>query len=110
MERKILVGLVAALLVPLPGKCGTAWTEAWERAAVGSYIPTDGGQVTISGDKGKWYLADTASSDGPSPNKAEIILVGGKKSLKMVTVENGSGAANNLYIVFGGHPGMAITP
>lgn len=102
--------LAAALLSALTGLCQSTWTEGWQRAAARTYTLPQHRHVFISGDMGQWNLNDTASHFGVSSNRAYIISAAGRKALKMVTVEDPEGGANNMWVALIHSPNISITP
>ena len=85
--------------------------EGWQSSRCGSYTPpSDDNPVFITGDLGNWLLGDTASECGPSGNRAEIVCVGGEKSLRLTTVPNNEGCAENMWIARFGGPALALAP
>ena len=88
----------AQLLVKPPGP---PWYEGWETAALGAHTASSNAVSMISGDKGRWVIEDTVSffpECGPPLNHADIVLENGRKLLKLTSVHNDGGCAENIGV------------
>jgi hypothetical protein len=78
-----------------------AWIETWESASLGRYPPATNGDIFIPADEGQWYVGDTAANFPecwPDLNHADIVTDGGRKLLKLVSVPNPGGCAENIWV------------
>lgn len=93
----------ARLTVSSAAPSGPVWTEDWEAAALGTYIPKGADLVFITSAKNKWALSDTASSfekeHGPTPNQAQILVQDGSKALKLMSnLRADRSSSGNIYV------------
>ncbi len=90
MSARIHVVLcsVAALSVSV---AGAVFQENWDSAIVGVYAPAP--DTFIQGHGGEWLLEDAVSRNlacGPSPQRAEIIQLDGRKVLQLISNDSNS--------------------
>jgi hypothetical protein len=100
---------VAKLTVnPLPSPA-PPWVEDWESATFGMYVPTSNNPPCITAKRGGcWRPGDTVSNFqdcGPTQNRAEILVEGGRKLLKLSSGTNTGDCADNIWIAI--YPGTS---
>jgi sulfatase modifying factor 1 len=112
--KAVLRGTVSTLLCALFFlHCGCMlsagiWREGWDKAVKGSYVPPS----LIVGDAGTWGIGDTVSHNpqdcGQDQNLAEIVEIGGAKTLRLTSVYHPSAShpgtacgANNVWADLG---------
>ena len=109
--RNQFVGFLGFLiLAPINGVGQGLWQESWETASIGAHVPDRDQLVSFIGDTGAWLLSDSAEACGPSPNRAEIVLLNGKKVLRITSNPHDDRCAANLWVAKFPVANLAITP
>lgn len=80
-----------------------AWIEDWEAAPLGTYTPTQPTLTAIASGRNRWLLSDTASNfedeDGPTPNRAQVLLHDGSRVLKLMSNRRANGdSSGNIFV------------
>jgi len=78
-----------------------AWVESWESTPLGTTMPSTNQARSVLGDRGHWAMVDTVSlipDCGPVSNHVDILEENGHKLLKLVSVANDFGCAENISV------------
>jgi len=94
-----ITSATAQLVVKQPSFA--AWSETWESASPGSVFPSTNSVSGILADEGHWVIVDTVSQAtdcGPVESHADITTENGRKLLKLISMPNDFGCAENIGV------------
>ena len=110
---KVVLSLLTIAYTIIAPTLVNAFLEGWESSPIGTYSPDTLPLPIIPGDEGDWILGDTVSEFpecGLTPHKAEILLSGGNRSLRLTSNDSNSSCADNVWVNLFEVPQLNLNP